>query len=260
MSSQLRTIYSDAFLGIHSIKSARAHERIRLEIAEPGNFIENMHKEYEDNGIGNVSASDVFRIAKLADDERDLRLGLNVACALAESDRPPSEELPKCLGSLLGACYVLNCVEVAQEMWRDEYVVQCLKQRNFALLYLMLLYNNGRYDALAELVSSGDVHRDHWTVILAALYRIGTREAYESAKNNYLPLIGGAIRQSSDHRSKYVYALFASAMGEHEHAYTFLKYNGDSKLSHYLRRNLELKILTDTERFEDALSFLREQR
>ena len=260
MSSQLRAIYSDAFLGTNSIKAARAHAKINLETAEPGSFIEKMHKEYEDNGIDNVTVDDVFSISKLADGERDLRLALNVARAIAGSERPPSEQLPKSLRSLLASCYVLNCVEVAQEVWRDECFAESAK-RGSRLLYLMLLYNNGRYEALAELASSGDLQHDPWTVVLAALYKIGTREAYEIAKKNYFPLVGGEIRSNSEHRSKFIYALFASAMGDHDHAYSFIKFGDDnSKPSHYLRRNLELKILTDLERFEDALSSLRDQR
>ena len=59
--SQLRTIYSESFLGIDFLRTKRAKEK--LAIAEPGKFLQKMRSEYNENGIGNISDGDLLREA-----------------------------------------------------------------------------------------------------------------------------------------------------------------------------------------------------
>ena len=39
-----------------------------------------------------------------------------------------------------------------------------------------------------------------WTVVMAALYKIGTREAYDTAKKTYYPLLGGKFNDGGNNR------------------------------------------------------------
>ena len=58
---QLRTIYSESFLGIDVLRAVMT--RNKLAIAEPGKFVQEMRSEYGDNGIGNMSDEDLHRDA-----------------------------------------------------------------------------------------------------------------------------------------------------------------------------------------------------
>ena len=69
-----------------------------------------------------------LRIRKEADSEDDLRLLINVARAFAESGRPLSEDFPKIVRRALGACYMLNSVELARDMWQGNFYLRCLKE------------------------------------------------------------------------------------------------------------------------------------
>ena len=96
----------------------------------------------------------------------------------------------------------------------------------------------------------------HWAIALAALYKIGTREAFELAKRHFSDL---ANRDEelliSQNRALFLYALLACKMGELGHAYDIL--NHPQGRPHYMRLNMKLKILVELGHFEDALLLIR---
>ena len=61
----------------------------------------------------------------------------------------------------------------------DKKIGPHLRTANPQLRYLTLLYNNGHYDSLADLASeenSASLSHAQWPIVMAALYKIGTRE------------------------------------------------------------------------------------
>ena len=59
--SQLRTIYSESFLGIDFLRTKMSKEK--LAIVEPGKFHQKICSEYDKNGISNISDEDLLREA-----------------------------------------------------------------------------------------------------------------------------------------------------------------------------------------------------
>ena len=80
---------------------------------------------------------------------------------------------------------MLNAVDVARETYVDPEVQTSgviQGSRKIKLCYFVLLYNNKLYDELAEMATSyNQVTVDEWTLFMAVLYRIGTKEAFAQA-------------------------------------------------------------------------------
>ena len=76
---------------------------------------------------------------------------------------------------------------VANELWHDPELSHFLIGATSHMRYMTLLYNNGHYDSLAQIARENprSLSFHHWSVILAALYKIGTVEAFELAKKNF---------------------------------------------------------------------------
>ena len=91
-----------------------------------------------------------------ADSEEDLMLVVNVLRTFLKSNYAMTEDFSSCVTTLLGTCYVLNSVRVANELWHDPELSQFLLGTTTHMRYLMLLYKNGHYDSLGTIPSLYD--------------------------------------------------------------------------------------------------------
>ena len=253
---QRNMIFSDAFLNIDILKEKRAEKRDR--ISEPGQLIRAAHKDFNANGIRNMLMNDIYRMLDDAENDEDLLLVINILKTFLKSDNIISPDFSTIVTTTLGSCLVLNSVKAANELWHDPELCQFLLGTSSHLRYMMLLYNNGHYVSLAQLAKENmrGVTVHHWTVILAALYKIGTRGAFELAKNSFcVQHLGEVDIQVTQNRAVFLYAMLAYRMGELAHAYSVL--NDPRGRPHYMRLNIQLQVLIDMGRFEDALLLVR---
>ena len=256
---QRNMIYSDAYLSIDQVREKRAKKRNRIR--EPGQFIRAARKDFNEYGIRNMLISDLYRMADDAETEDDLLLVVNVLRNFLKSSCAISQDFSQIVTRMLDVCFVLNSVKAANEMWHDPELSPFLIGDKPRLRYMVLLYNNGHYSSLAQLAKENPqcVVFPQSHVILAALYKIGTREAFELAKTcfyvqNIWPKRGDFHR---GRRSTLLYAFFAYRMGELAHAYEVLNNPIFRRGQNNLSMNIQLQILADMGRFQDALLLIR---
>ena len=75
-SQQMRTIYSESYLGIEAVRGIRA--RNKLAIAEPGKFVQDTRKEFGENGVSNMSEEDLTRDISAVSCDNDFLMARNL--------------------------------------------------------------------------------------------------------------------------------------------------------------------------------------
>ncbi len=140
--------------------------------------------EFESNGIKNIRGRDIYTLRPAVESEEDLRLMFNILRAiLLDERRPNSLHLNHALRSLFTICHQNGWLDLAKEVWRDEAVAAFFAKnpsKGRMLYYAAHLYDSGEYAEVAAEPAFDDVPI-MFTAKMAALYRIGTAEAFEKA-------------------------------------------------------------------------------
>ena len=111
----------------------------------------------------------------------------------------------KLLGRFYWSCLRLKDTEAAKDVAQLEVVKQVFRTEKGHIMngYMQILYNNGHYEDLCKVCEEeyGNVRAQLPHFLIAALYRIGTPEAYAKAKSY--------DSESQHYRLKLITALFA---------------------------------------------------
>jgi hypothetical protein len=194
----------------------------------------------------------------VVDTEENLRLVATILRSSLQQGARQISEIDLLFKRLFVTCKILNSVDVAKETWADpELRISGIvhNNKNTRLTYLTILYDNGLYEELAkdhQCLSSSVPQFNERSILLAALYKIGTPEAFQLAEET---VKNADKTHGNNARYNYIFALFACKLGEYGRAYDAVSSRFDKP--HFLRTNLKLKVLVEVGRLEEAVLLLR---
>ena len=163
-------------------------------------------------------------------------------------------------------CKTMNLPDLAMEFFRDPLAKSSgiLDNELARIRYFTLLYKSKMYEDLVqdfELIKDFS-NKDDDTIVMAALYHIGTDEAFSKAAE----IVSNhqrerdrmrKLRRGKGFRGLYIYSYFAMKRGEFGIAYDVLTNYKFINVGNRLSTNMKLAILTNVERFEEAFTLLR---
>lgn len=252
LSQHSRTLYSDKYLGFDMFQKKRI--QTLQSIPDKKAFLNHIHDNVM-TSPHNVMKEDIMKMIDMAENDQGLEdAGKLLSMSLKKQCLGYPPDFPQLMTMYLSACKMFNCPESATKMWFDDNMQQCgiFNLNNLRLRYFMILYEAQRYEeilALFRKLDQTNLHDD--TFGMAALYKIGTKEAFKEAQSLY----GRMIKNGG--RATLIFALFAHNMGKLEVAYKALTNDNYTSKKSKFNTNLKLKILTKAERLKDALTLIR---
>ncbi len=206
----------------------------------------------------------VFQLVDLANEEEDARFLARVLRSYLTSGRP-IPDLTLHYSWFFSLCKSENFVIAAREVFNDPEVRRSrILDHSFLLplRYYTLLYESKAYDEIVQDLAPKAANNSNFvTLTMAALYKIGTDDAFGRASSLFqeitsLNKLGKPTLRNC--RGLFIFALFAYNMGEYGLAYDVLTTGkmAEIRWTKY-SSNLRLAILTDTNRLDDALLLIR---
>ena len=292
--SARRRIFSNSYLGVDSFVRRRNSMLLTLGDGEP--FVGDIRATFADSGIRNLFSDDLDRLVHVAASEEDVRLASDVlrsSLREAEAGGRPISNLPRYLATFFSLCRADGRVEAARDMWNSEELAASKvgqSMRSVRLRYVSLLLSEGLHQEVADTyrqLGHSGLSNDDVTILLAALYRMGTDEAYrEASEFMYKPgpfKSGAAAAGEEDEadlslaegskerlgrpgfggrgrsRGAFIYAHFSVLKGEYGTAYDMLSDRRFVGAPSRLSSNLKLLILAEVRRLREALQLIRSE-
>ncbi len=265
-----RGMFTDEYLGLDTFK----RKRNSILLMEEGNkgrreFLDGIGATFQESGMKNIFSDDLVRVLDLAETEDDVALAskmLRAGMAEMESGGRDMPELPKYISLFFSLCMVDNNVATATEMWMSDELKQTgfeKNLRNLRVKYMTMMYKNGLHqDVVDTFKSTPEELRslDDTTLVLAALYQLGTDDAFKYASEVMAKTRLGKLPRevnSAGFRGMFIYAYFAVQRGELGLAYDILVDKRRSSRSSMFSSNLKLLILTKVVRLNEALQVIK---
>ena len=187
--SQTRTIFDESYLSLEGLQSKQK------EFLESCNDVkahfENIQRNFQRGGIEVMTQNQVLDTINSAreneecNDKEYIKTIVKSFCQDIDRDEKAKQSVIK---SFLYLCYINQDHENAKEI-ADLALSMNILTYNAKSIYLQLLYNAGLYENVYTVIKMNkaehfpDIYRDlnTYTTALAALYQLGTDEAFRDA-------------------------------------------------------------------------------
>lgn len=210
---------------------------------------------YQKYGCKNIFFQDVLSLICLSDTNEDMDFLMKVVKEICAHDLRSPNVLSSCLGLFLDLCHINRDWPRAQEVFKDPAAKKRLKKgtRN---VYYNLMYDQEKYDDIIEELSKSSERLpfEEQFLYMAALNRIGTKEAFDAATKT----MEGEFTDKSIF-SCHMYALFALNQGELAQAYDSISKSLAAHKNSLSLKTLMLLTLVKYGRLEEALKSLEDR-
>ena len=184
-----RNLYSEEYLGIKVYK--RESKKTSIKTMNPDAKKQRIFEMYKNSGIKMISSYDVLDILDLVESVEDTQSTIEIIKEIAANPVRENYEKGKLLGRMIRHCYIGNHIQEATELVKNVNV-----RKNFSgttmSVFLCMLYNAGKYQEIADFckveVETNDgvgMNKDECFILITALYKLGTPEAFQMAMKAY---------------------------------------------------------------------------
>ena len=255
-----RTLFSDSFHKMHTFLDSVS--KLKLMIQDPPAYKSKVLENFRATGLQNIFDEEISNTVALSENEEDLRSCKELLVAiygnsLRMGDKESKDKMYLALVNFFKLCKLFNSVDVAVEMWKNETVQQSMLLQNsktISRLYIDLMFENGRYqDIVDEYLKSPDhlaKFEFMYALVPLSCYKIGTREALETALN-VLHLMKKDKIQTS--RGPKAAALLAYNLNENVIAHNLLRKQG----KHIFNEHLEILLLLQADKLQEAVTYFK---
>ena len=247
-----RNLYSEEYLKIDLYRNKLNKASIR--IMNPDAKKQRIFEMHQKSGIKMLSSNDVLDVLDVIKSVEDTQKTIELIKEITANPVRKSDRKTMLVGRMIRHCYVGNHVQEAKDLIQDVNARKFISGTTIAI-YLCMLFNAGKYQDIVDFciveVEKNDgveMNKDECYILMTALYKIGTPEAFEMAMKAYQFEKIGTIA------SKMLLVLFAANLGECGIALDILS---DIKNPFYIS-NLKLYALAKSGRIEDAVHYLNE--
>ena len=216
-----RNIFTKEYLGLTILKSIEkeAHAKAGKNVTK---IKERMMKTYNEDGIKGLRNNEILFFMHLVDSEKDMANLCRILEEYFANATPDPKNKEKILSSAISACHLRSDIKNSRIMSQGTFFQTFDKSPLAILTHFQLLYDHGHYQELVnkfEKMSKKVKRTINTAIVMAALCRIGTPEAYkkatEMAKDKKL--------MPEEGRTKVLFAWFSIQMGHYDIAIETLK-------------------------------------
>lgn len=187
--SQTRTIFDESYLSLEGLQSKQ--KEFLASCNDVKAHFENIQRNFQRGGIEVMTQNQVFDTINSAteneecNDKEYIKTIVKSFCQDIDRDEKAKQQIVK---SFLYLCYINQDHENAKEI-ADLALSMNIMSYNAKKIYLQLLYNAGLYENVYTVIKMNkdepfpDIARNlnTYTRALAALYQLGTDEAFRDA-------------------------------------------------------------------------------
>ena len=218
-----RHIYTKEYLGL-AFRTKKQNES-RVEAGKNISKIKNnFMTSYKQKGIKNVRRNEIKNFIDLADCEKDMtNLSRVVEDFLAQAGDPKHKTGMVC--NCIQTCYLRRDLKYSR-FFSEGAFLQYFDKHPIAMLVLFqLLYDNGHYQELVDKFKTTAKVKNaaNMTIIMAALCRIGTQEAYKEATEMKRQDEIFMSKEVEGSRPQELFAWFSIQMGHYDAAIETLR-------------------------------------
>ena len=244
-----RNLFSEEYLGIDVYK--KNSNKASIKIMNPDAKKQRIFEMHKNSGIKMLSTNDVLDVLDVIESVEDTQRTIELIKEITANPVRKIDRKAMLVGRMIRYCYVGNHVQEAKDLIQDVNSRKVISGPTISI-YLCMLFNAEKYQDIADFfkveVEKNDgveMNKDECYILMSALYKIATPEAFEMAMKAY---------QSDRNYTRMLLVLFAANLGECGVALDILS---DIKSSFYIS-NLKLYVLAKSGRIEDAVDYLNE--
>ena len=245
-----RNLYSEEYLKIDLYRNKLNKASIR--IMNPDAKKQRIFEMHQKSGIKMLSSNDVLDVLDVIKSVEDTQHTIELIKQITANPVRKSNRKAILVGRMIRYCYVGNHVQEAKDLIQDVNERKVISGTTIAI-YLCMLFDAGKYQDIADFckveVEKNDgveMNKDECYILMSALYKIATPEAFEMAMKAY------QFGKFSLSGPKMLLVLFAANQGQCGIALDILS---DIKNPFY-HSNLKLYVLAKSGRTEDAVDHL----
>ena len=176
-----RNIFTKEYLGLSFLQEKQKEDQAKAG-KNVANIKDNFLKSYKKRGIKGLRRNDILNFINLADGEKDMaKLSRVVEDFLAHPCDPKHKE--RILGNCISTCYLRGDLKYSRLLSEGAFFQTFDKSPISQLTHFQLEYDHGHYQELVDKFNKTSKvgNAATMTIVMAALCRIGTPEAYKEA-------------------------------------------------------------------------------
>ena len=177
-----RNIFTKEYLGLIILKGIEkeAHAKAGKNVTK---IKERMMKTYSQDGIKGLTKNEIFNFIHLVDGEKDMADLCRILEEYFANTTPDPKNKEKILSSAIGTCHLRSDLKYSRIMSQGAFFQTFDKNPLAILMHFQLLYDHGHHQELVDKFekSSKVKNTANMAIVMAALYRIGTPDAYKKA-------------------------------------------------------------------------------
>ena len=215
-----RNIYTKKYLGLEFIKNKEKQAQ-----AKAGKNVikikERFMKIYNKEGIKVLKKNEILFFMHFVDGEKDMvNLSKVLEDYLAHAGTNPKDK-ERIFSACIRTCHLRNDLKYSRLLSEGAFFQAFDKNPQAIQTHFQLLYNHGHYQELVDIFEriSKVKNAAHMAIVMAALCRIGTPEAYKKATE----IAQDKLSMPEDGRPKELFAWFSIQMGHYDIAIETLK-------------------------------------
>ena len=259
-----RNIFTKDYLGLafRQKKKKEAHDKAGTNVMT---IKESFMTSYKRRGIKYLRRNEIKGFMDLVDTNKDMiNLSIVVKDFLADTGDPKHKERMLC--DCIQVCYLRRDLKYSRILSEGDFFQYFDKHPIAQLTHLQILYDHGHYQELVDKFKKLNKVNNaaNMTIVMAALCRIGTQEAYKQA----IEFMADS-KEVEGGRRKELFAWFSIQMGHYDAAIDTLKKKKqpsnmseklkDVKASTKIRANVILFALVKSGKVEICLSEMANQ-
>ena len=254
MSQIKRNIFDDKTVGIPQFEMRAV--QAKLQVPDLEGLRDSVENSFRKSGIDNICLEELRNVIQLVETENHLASIYPIIVAFfKDSYRLSAEEKVTILSMFLTICIVQQSIDLARNIWNLKETKNYRKKYTY-MKYYTLLYRIEHYDEIVSDFGTNldDTHlREQITflLVIAALCKIGNQGAL-SKLSELISSSQGSFPMKQT-RSVCMYAWLAMKFENYGLAYDLI----NKCIPTALTDNVQLSILTDAGRLNDALLHLR---
>ena len=222
-----RNIFTKEYLGLIILKGIEkeAHAKAGKNVTK---IKERMMKTYSQDGIKGLTKNEIFNFIHLVDGEKDMADLCRILEEYFANTTPDPKNKEKILSSAIGTCHLRSDLKYSRIMSQGAFFQTFDKNPLAILMHFQLLYDHGHHQELVDKFEKMSKKVKETVIVMAALCRIGTPEAYKKATE----IAKDKKLMPEEGRTKVLFAWFSIQMGHYDIAIeTLNKTKTPSKVS-----------------------------
>ena len=258
-----RNIFTKKYLGLEFLERNEkgAHAKAGKNVIK---IKEHMMKTYNKEGIKVLKKNEILFFMHLVDSEKDMDNLCRVLEDYLANATPDPESKKNIFSACIGTCHLRSDLKYSRILSQGAFFQTFDKNPYAILTHFQLLYDHGHYQELVDKFEKNSKVKNtaNMAIVMAALCRMGTPEAYKKATE----MAQDKKLMSEEGRTKVLFAWFSIQMGHYDIAIETLKKtktpsNVSEKLfkSSKISSNVVLFALVKSGKVDNCLSEMENQ-